>query len=350
MQNKIRMGVIGLGQIAPFHIQGIEKSNDSELFAVCDINKELLKTKADEYGIQEEYRFTNYKDLLKCSEVDAVSICTPNDIHYKIAMDAIKYNKPYALEKPVTLNVNQAEELRNMTKSNELANMVCFSYRFKGAARYAKWLIEQGYLGEIYHVYGQYFQGWGIMKEVPLEWRFMKERAGSGALGDLGSHMIDLTRFIVGEFSNVCGQAGTFIKERKKQDSNEYGKVDVDDFFHYMAELEGGISATFAISRFAFGRGNYQRIEIYGTRGSLIYSLEDEDTISICIGEVYGNSKVFQQIKIPSHFYLDQMQAFNDIINGQSDGMAATIEDGYKSQIILDALIESYKDGKWVKI
>lgn len=347
---KIRMGVIGLGGISQVHLGGILKSPDAELTAICDLRPEVLHQKGELYRIPGSRRFVNYHDLLECPEVDAVSICTGNDTHFQIARDAISHHKPFALEKPVTLNAEEARQLKDLVTETQIPNMVCFSYRFKAAARYARWLIQQGYLGKIFHVYVQYLQSWGISEEVPLYWRFQKEYSGSGALGDLGSHMIDLTRFLVGDFEKVCAQAGTFVTRRKKPDSQEYGRVDVDDYCNYLALLKGGTSATFAISRFAFGRGNYQRIEIYGSKGGLIYSLENDDTIRVCIGDVYGQNKVYQELEVPSRFQSSQMQSFFDIIKGTGDGLAASIADGYATQLILDAILRSVNEQKYIDI
>jgi predicted dehydrogenase len=349
---KIRMGVIGLGGISNVHIEGILSSPDAELVALCDIDKSVLKQKAEKYGITESHCFLKHMDLLECPDVDAVSICTPNSSHFDIAADVIRHKKPLALEKPITLNLEEASKLKEMAEEAGVHNMICFSYRFKAAARYARWLIANGHLGKIHHVYAQYLQSWGKSESLPLIWRFVEDISGSGAHGDLGSHMLDLTRFLVGDFVKVCAQAGTFITKRKKLDSEEYGTVDVDDYCNYMAELEGGIPATFNITRYAYGRGNYQRIEIYGSKGGLVYTLDEKgdgvDTIELCLGEPYEQAKDYHQLPVPNHFKANQMQSFFDIIQGKGDGLAATLEDGYINQELLDSIIESFKEEKWV--
>ena len=348
------MGVIGLGGISTAHIEGILNSPDGELVAICDIREEVLKDKGVKYGIPESRRFKNHIELLQCPDVDAVSICTPNKAHYHIAKDVIYYGKPFILEKPVTLNYQQALELKELTNSKKIPNMVAFSYRFKAALRFAKWIIEQGYLGRIFHIYVQYFQSWAINEEVPLVWRFIKEYSGSGALGDLGSHMIDIARFLIGDFVKVCGHVGTFVERRKKIGSDEYGEVDVDDYCHFMAELEDGVIGNFCITRDAYGRGNYQRVEVYGSKGGLVYNLDKKgdhiDTIEVCIGDLYGRARDYHEIPVPSQFKAEQMQSFFDIVNGKGDGLAATIDDGYVNQYIIDCILESTRLGKWVTL
>jgi len=346
------MGVIGLGGISNTHIDGILSSPSAEIVALCDTDKIMLQEKAEKYKISVSHCFSNHTDLLKCPDVDAVSICTPNSSHFQIAADAIKYKKPLALEKPIAVSIDEAMQLKSLANETGVSNMICFSYRFKAAARYARWLISNGYLGKIHHVYVQYLQSWGKNKDLSLEWRFVNEISGSGALGDLGSHMLDMTRFLVGDFVKVCAQAGTIITKRKKQNSSEYGYVDVDDYCNYMAELEGGIPATFNITRFAYGRGNYQRIEIYGSKGGLVYNLDEDGTMSdileLCSGEIYDQAKIYHPLPVPEQYKADQMQSFFDIIQGKGDGLSATLEDGYINQKLLDAILESYKKEKWV--
>ena len=346
---KIRMGFVGLGGIAEYvHIPGTIKSPDAEVVAVCDIKEDVLKAKGDKFGVPEAMRFTSYKDMIRHADIDAVSICTPNDVHFEVAVEAMNNGKPFAIEKPITTRYKEAKQLKEMALEKKIPNMVCFSYRFKPAARYARWLVQNGSLGKIYHIYGQYLQEWAMSEEVPLVWRFKKDASGSGALGDLGSHMIDLTRFIVGDFEKVCSHAGTFIHSRKEINSDSYGTVDVDDYCHYLAELKGGVSGSFEISRYAYARGNYQRVEVYGSKGALIYNLEDTDTLQVCIGDVYKSAKAYVEVPVPQQFKCDQMQSFFDIINGRGDGLAATIEDGAVNQLIVDGIIEAFEKEKWI--
>ena len=168
--------------------------------------------------------------------------------------------------------------------------MVCFSYRFKSAARYARELVQNGSLGRIYHISGEYFQGWGLPNPKTGEvssyvWRFNKKQAASGALGDLGCHMIDLIRFITGrEFTKIKADADTFIHKRPIPGGNTESIVDVDDYINIVGQLEGPIAANLSISRYAYSRGNYQRVEIYGDNGAVRYTLEDNDKLEINIG------------------------------------------------------------------
>ncbi|MDL2234105.1 Gfo/Idh/MocA family oxidoreductase, partial [Ruminococcaceae bacterium OttesenSCG-928-L11] len=196
----IRIGTIGLGSIATKrHLPGNDASPNLIQTALCDTDVDKLRAAQDRYGVDDAHCFTDFRDLINCPDVDAIDICTPNDLHYQMALAAIESGKPYALEKPITLTAEEADVLANRTQERSVKNMVCFSYRFKAAARFARDLVANGAIGELYHANMRYFQGWGLPKyEQPLVWRYQKEHAGSGALGDLGCHAIDLVRFVTG--------------------------------------------------------------------------------------------------------------------------------------------------------
>lgn len=356
MAGKIRMGVIGAGSIARgVHIPGILRSPDAELAAVCDIKPQVLAYCKDNYGIDDDHLFTDRVKMFESGMIDAVSICTPNNVHVEIALDAVKYSKPFAVEKPISTNRFDAVKLYEAVKAAGIPSMICFSYRFKAAARYMRDLILNGEIGTVRHVYAQYMQGWGSPKlNCAKVWRFDKEISGSGTLGDLGSHMIDLVRFITdSNYVNVTAQLGTFMFERRSADPSKSGvmeKVDVDDYSHYMALTDTGIATSFEITRNGFGRGNYQRVEVYGDEGALIYGLEHTDTLEICKGDEARKKCEFSKLDIPEKYNVDQMQCFFDLINGNSSNLTATIEDGYLNQIMLDSIIESSEKGMRIEL
>ena len=271
-------------------------------------------------------------------------------------MAAVEAGKPFNLEKPITLTAEEADILAKAAQEKNVKNMVCFSYRFKAAARYAKDLIAQGKIGRVYHVNMQYFQAWGLPRaNCPLVWRYVKSRTGTGALGDLGSHALDLVRFVTNkEYTRVVGHTGTYVHERPLLDGKGVGKVDVDDFSNYMADMEDEISVSFQITRFAYGRGNYQRMEIYGSEGAIVYSLDATpagiDEIEVCSGDINADAHVFNHLPIPQQYFCDQMQSFADIVNGTGDGLAANIKDGQANQHLLDAIVESAEKGTWLSL
>lgn len=352
----MKIGVIGTGVIANVeHLPGIAGCKDFTLTALCDIDPEALAETAEKYNIPADHCFTDYNQLLQSGLVEAVSIATPNDAHFAIAMATAKAGLPFALEKPITLTVEEAEELERTAQEHQVANMVCFSYRFRASARYARDLIKKGELGEIYHVNMQYYQAWGLPYfEMPLVWRFQKKRTGTGALGDLGSHALDLVSFVLDEdYTRITGQLGTLTDTRPLEQGGGQGRVDVDDYCNFMADTQQGVSATFQITRFAHGRGNYQRMEVYGSKGSLIYTLDrygNIDEIELCLGQQYGETKTFALVDAPEQYQSKQMQSFADIALGKEDGLAATLTDGLKNQRAMQAVVDSAQQGQWITL
>ena len=348
-----RIGSVGLGSISKHvHIPGIHETTDLKLTAICDNNPERLRERAAEYGIPEDHCFTDYRDLIACPDVDAIDISTPNVSHFEVGVAAAKAGKPYGIEKPVTMDTAEALELARVTDEAGVANMIYFSYRYKAAARYLRSLLRSGRLGKIHHVSMQYYQAWGLEKaNCSLVWRFVKSQAASGALGDLGCHGLDLVSFVTGEqYKSVVSHLGTIVHERNLLSGEGTGKVDVDDFSNILAEMTGGISATFQISRFAYGRGNYQRMEVYGEKGALVYHLDripGVDELEIADEETGGKYVIAE---IPSEMRVNQMQSFADVLNGCGDGLNADIHDGVVNERLLDAILESAETGKWVDL
>lgn len=347
----IRIGVIGVGNISrSVHIPSLAKLPDVLISAVCDTNPDLLTQCAEKYNINKSNRFTDYSELINSSDVDAVTIVTPNNTHVDIAMEAIRAKKSFCVEKPLGINCCETQKLIDFHKKNPVPDMVCFSYRFKSAARYAKHLIQSGSLGKIFHVYIQYFQSWGN-SDCPRVWRFSKKEAGSGSLADLGSHMIDMARFLTGEeYVSITADNGTIKDKRKAVPSSYDGEtapVDVDDYSHFCAKMTGGISAVFNITRFAWGYANYQRIEVYGERGGLIYGHTADDVPATL--DIFSEGK-YQRAEIPLEFESDQMETFVFVTKGGERNGSADIYDGHTAQIILDAVIESDETGKRIDL
>lgn len=367
--NKIhRIGVIGCGGISTWHIRGILDSPDLEVGALCDVLPARLEEKTALCGASADMCYDDYIKLMESGKVDAVSICTPNNVHYEIAMAAAERGIPFAVEKPLCISEAQAASLLERVESAGVRNMVCFSYRFRPAARYFRQIVSSGELGKIYHISGEYFQAWGLPGarsggDTPLVWRYIKEIAGSGALGDLGSHMIDLLRFLTGrEFSYISADMDTFITRRKLPDlsgknqgievnavtdeSVAEGVVDVDDYINIVGQMQDKLAATLSISRYAYSRGNYQRVEVYGERGALRYTLENKDTLEVNIGnEPMRTGHIWAEVPVPPSYAGNQMQSFADILNGRGDGLAATVRDGWAVQRVIDAALKSAENG-----
>ena len=354
---KIRVGSIGIGGISRgVHLPGIAKSPDLEVAAVCDIRPEALEFAQRAYGVKKECCFEKYEDLICCPEVDAVDISTPNRFHFEMAMAAVKAGKPYAVEKPMTMDPAQAEKLAAATREAGVKSMVCFSYRYKSAARYMRDLIRKGTLGRIYHIDMEYYQAWGLpLFGTPKVWRFDKAQAASGALGDLGSHGLDLVRFVTGHgYTRVTGHTGTFTDARPDPVTGGMSTVDVDDFSNAMAEMDDGTAVTFRITRFAYGRGNYQMMEVYGEKGALIYTLDEngqgQDSLRVCLEPLGRDNQQFETVRIPGRYRADQMQSFADLLLGRGDGLTADVGDGLRNMRDVDAVLRSAASGSWQRV
>lgn len=350
---KIRIGSIGLGNISTgVHIPGIQASPDLILTAICDADPERLRQRGEQYGIDEAHRFTDYQDLIACPDVDAVDISTPNISHFAIAMAAVAAGKPYGVEKPITMTAEEADILTVATRKAGLQSMVYFSYRYKAAARMARDIVLSGKLGRVHHVNMQYYQAWGLAeKNCPLVWRFVRSDAASGALGDLGCHGLDLVSFVTGaRYEAVTAHLDTIVTERRLPDGSGYGRVDVDDFSNMLCKMTGGISASFQISRFAYGRGNYQRMEIYCEHGGLVYHLDRIPGVDELAMADASTGGAYVDQEIPEKYRVSQMQAFADLLSGKDDGENAWITDGDSNAHVLDAILLSAKTGNWVRL
>ena len=343
----IKIGIIGVGGIAQnVHIKELSAIPEVKLTAICDINETVLKNVGDKLNIAENMRFTDYHDLIASPEVDAVEICTPNYLHVPMAVDVIRAGKPVNLEKPLSVDYASTAPLQEVLKNANVLNMMCFSYRFKPAVRYAKHLLEKGLLGDILSVNVEYLKDSAFMEGRRLEWRFVKEYAGTGVLGDLGVHLIDMARFLIGDIQSVCGQTSIIVKERKQLDSEEIAPVETDDTCSFLAKFENGATGTFYITRAAIGQKNTIKYEIYGTEAVMTFDLNCPDKLTnFRRGEEKGET-----LTVPEEYSYKQEQCFVDAINGIKNSYFPDISEGFACQKILDAILESDKKKKWITI
>jgi predicted dehydrogenase len=262
---------------------------------------------------------TDWQALIARPDVDLVDICTPGDTHMEIAVAALEAGKHVLCEKPLANTVAEAEVMAaaaERARSRGVRAMVGFTYRRVPAIGLARRLVADGRLGEIRHVRAQYLQDWLADDGVPLSWRLQKDRAGSGALGDIGAHIIDLTQFITGDqVVGVCGTLETFVKERPLPEETGglggvagagRGEVTVDDTAAFLARFGTGAVGTFEATRFATGRKNSIRIEINGSRGSLAFDFEDMNLLHFYDATDDSETAGFQRILVtePEHPYL----------------------------------------------
>ena len=260
---------------------------------ICGRNEEQVKEAARRYG-WEEYA-TSWEEVVARKDIDVVDICTPGDTHLHIALAAAENKKVVFCEKPLANTVAEAEQMLAAVERNGVIHMLCHNYRRVPAVTLAKQLIEQGNLGELYHYRGTYLQDWLVDPAFPRVWRLEKSKAGSGALGDIASHSVDLSRYLVGEIAEVAGLLKTFTSARPVEPgSSTMAPVDVDDAALSLVQFENGTVGTIEASRFATGRKNYNRFEINGSRGSIVFDLERLNELELYIEE--GPNSGFRKV------------------------------------------------------
>lgn len=245
---------------------------DPVMKVVCGQDPERAATAADRMGFAESA--TDWREVVARPDVDVVDVCTPGDTHAEIAIAAAEAGKVVFCEKPLANTVGEAESMLAAVERAGVLHMLCHNYRRAPAVALAKRMIDAGELGEIRHYRGVYLQDWIVDPDFPRVWRLEKARAGSGALGDIASHSLDLARHLVGEIAEVSGLLETFVRERPLEDGRGRGPVDVDDAALTLVRFESGAIGSVEGSRFCPGRKNHNRFEINGSKGSLVFDLE----------------------------------------------------------------------------
>lgn len=349
---KVRVGIIGVGFIANSkHIPGYLQSKDSVITAICDTNKDALDKAAQKCGVPQTRCFNDYKDLIACDDVDVVDICTPNYLHCGIADEAIRHGKPFSVEKPMGMNYKETMETCKKADLAGVPGFMCFSWRYRSYMRFMKHLIDNDEIGELYHIYIRCIRSSGLIPNRKLEWRFDTNLAGYGVLGDLGSHMFDITRFLGQEFVSVSADTGIIIKQRPKMDSNEIASVTTDDWCNILAKMEKGANATYQISRCTTNIGGVIKVELYGSKGMMIFTEEGgRETLEICTDATDTAGKGRHLITPPESFEAVQSQAFINVINSKDDGLSSRIVEGPRCQRVLDAALKSAKTRRWVDV
>ncbi|WP_407317136.1 Gfo/Idh/MocA family oxidoreductase [Isoptericola halotolerans] len=325
---------------------------------------------------------TDWRRLLERDDIDLVDICTPGNTHAEIAIAALDAGKHVLCEKPLANTVGEAEEMvaaADRAAARGVRAMVGFTYRRVPAIQLARQLVADGRIGQVRHVRAQYLQDWLSDPAAPLSWRMDKEKAGSGALGDIGAHIVDLTQFITGErVAGVTGMLETFVTERpvatefaglSGTGGDETGPVTVDDAACFLARMSGGGVGVFEATRYAQGRKNAIRIEINGSRGSLAFDFEDMNVLHFYDAEESGATAGFRRIVVTEadhHAYvaawwppghgLGYEHAFThqvvDLVGAiaAGDDPAPSFADGLAVQRVLDAVERSAEKGTWLDV
>jgi predicted dehydrogenase len=324
-----------------------------ELIAIAGRNEEAVAEAQRRYGFAEHV--TDWRALVEDDRVELFDNSGPNNLHAEPTIAAAEAGKHVICEKPLGRNADESYETWQRVAAAGVKHMCAFNYRFVPAVRLAREIVESGEIGEITHFRGAYLQEWGATDDAL--WRFDKDAAGSGALGDLGAHVIDLARYLVGEIEAVAALTATFQPGRR-----------VDDAIEAAVAFEGGAVGTIEASRFASGRKNAFRWEINGSKGSIAFDLERLNELQVHFTDSRPGDQAqgFRTVLVSEadhpfwehwwphghiigweHTFVHELHHLLTAIrdDGEVAPHGATLEDGYRAAEVCDAMLRSAEGG-----
>ncbi|WP_196807611.1 Gfo/Idh/MocA family protein [Candidatus Solirubrobacter pratensis] len=332
-----------------------------QLVAIAGRNPEGVAGAARRYGFAEH--LTDWRKLVEDPRVQVFDNSSTNDFHAEPSIAAAEAGKHVVCEKPLGRDANEAYETWQRVEAAGVKHMCAFNYRFVPAVRLARQIIESGDLGEIHHFRGFYLQEWIVDADFPMVWRLDKSVAGSGSLGDLGAHVIDLARYLVGEIDAVSATTRTFVKSREGE------PVDVDDAVEALVDFSSGAVGIIEASRFCPGRKNALTFEINGSKGSIAFDMERLNELQVHFaGSKPGDlAQGFRTVLVSEadhpfwqhwwpqghmigweHTFVHELHHFLTAIRDDTDVAphGATFEDGYRAAEICDAMLRSAEAGR----
>jgi predicted dehydrogenase len=336
------------------------------LKVICGRHEGQVRSAASQLGWR-DYS-TDWREVVRRPDIDIIDINTPNDTHAEIAIAAANAGKAILCEKPLGMDVAECRRMLAAVRKARVTHMVCHNYRRIPAIALARRMIERGELGTLFHYRARYLQDWIVDPKFPLVWRLQKKLSGSGTHGDIHAHIIDLARFLVGEFSEVSGLLHTFIKRRPLEGRRGMGTVTVDDTAMCLARFKGGAIGVLEASRFAPGRKNFIEIEINGSKGSLYFNFEDMNRLKFYRRDDPSGRQGFRDILVtePVHPYVGAwwppghiigyehtfVHTFADFLNAvaMAKKVSPDFEDGLRNQEVLEAVERSEKKRRWEKV
>jgi len=338
-----------------------------KLKVLCGRTQSKVAAAARQLGWEEVS--TDWQEVVQRPDIDIVDISTPGDSHAEIAIAAARAGKVVFCEKPLANTVKEAERMLAAVERAGVLHMICHNYRRAPAVMLAKELIARGELGEIRHFRGTYLQDWITDPKFPLVWRLDRRQAGSGALGDIAAHSIDLARFLVGEIASVAGHLETFIKTRPLPGNpRKSGRVTVDDAATSLVRFKNGAMGTVEATRMALGRKNHNRFEINGSLGSVAFDLERMNELEVYFESGSKATRGFRRVLVtePVHPYIKAWWPPGHIIGYEHtfthtvfDLLEAMAEkrlpqpnfvDGVRNQRVLDAIEKASTTRRWIDV
>ncbi|WP_319463712.1 Gfo/Idh/MocA family oxidoreductase [Micromonospora sp. RTP1Z1] len=384
----LRVGMVGYAFMGAAHSQAWRTVNRVydlpmrvRMSLICGRDAGKVAAAADRFGW--EGHTTDWRRLVESDEIDVVDICTPGDSHCEIAIAALAAGKHVLCEKPLANTVEEARLMAAAAARADGVRAMCgFNYRRVPAVTMMRQLVAGGRLGVIRHVRAAYLQDWIVDPQFPLVWRLQRDRAGSGALGDIGAHIIDLTQYVTGQrISGVSALTETFVKERPLPtgssglaahadgDGRATGTVTVDDAAVFVARLDGGALATYEATRFATGRKNALRVEINGSLGTVVFDLERLNELEFYDATRPAAEQGFTRILVTEgehpymsawwppghiigyeHSFTHQMRDFVEAVATGADP-APSFADALQVQLVLDAVTRSAElNSSWTEV
>ena len=346
---------------------------------VADVTQELAAEAALRYGF--ERAAGDWREIVEDPGVDLVDIATPNNLHAEIAVAAAKAGKHIICEKPLARTGEEAFAMYDAARRAGFVHMVAFNYRRTPAVALAHRYIEEGAVGRVLNFRGTYLQDWSADPDSPLSWRFQREIAGSGALGDIATHVVDLARYLVGEISGVCSVMRTWVPDRPVSASGldqlgaagrvadgQRSAVDVDDEVMTLLRFDNGAVGSLEATRNAYGRNNFLTFEVHGTSGSLYFDYEHRDELQVCFASDPADRRGFRTVFTgPSHPYGEGLWPIpalgigygetkiieaHDLLCAIASGKPASPDfaDGFQIARVTDAITLSAQRNGWVKV
>jgi len=346
---------------------------------IVDVSDSIAAEAAQRFGFEKST--SDWRSVVEDPEIDIIDIATPNHMHAEIAIAAAAAGKHIISEKPLARSGDEAKTMYDAVKNAGIVHMVAFNYRRTPAVALAKKYIDEGAIGDILNFRGTYLQDWSADPDGPLSWRFQKSIAGSGSLGDIGTHVVDMARFLCGEITQVNTQLKTWVKTRPlqaggvdklgastKDSTAPRGEVDVDDEVLSLLEFQNGAIGSLEATRNAHGRNNFLTFEIHGTIGSIYFNYERRDELQVAFASDQADRKGFRTVYTgPAHPYGEGLWPIPalgigygetkiietyDFVKAIMEGgeVSPNFKDGYQINLIADAMAASAQSRSWTPV
>jgi predicted dehydrogenase len=368
-ERSLGIGVLGYDGVAKAHLLAIQRVATifwplparPKLVALAGRSADRLQQAGQRYGAPTTY--TDWRDLIADDRVQVLINAGPNDVHADACLAAIKRGLPVLCEKPLARTATEASQMRDAAVAAGITHMTGYNYRFLPAVQLARRLIREGQLGRLYHFRTRYCDDSMVDPQVPYGWRHSKARAGSGVIGDLAAHCVDLARFLVGEIDAVSATTRIFIDRRRREGSD--ATVEVEDALEAVVEFANGAVGTLEASTFCPGRKNFLSFEVNGASGSLAFNLERLNELELYLRDDSANG--FRTILVTEqthpyggiwwppghllgweHAFVHQLHRFLTAVarGGTVEPDGATFEDGYRCAVVGDLLDQSSRAGR----